>query len=199
MSTTCIAGILVGGASKRFGSPKALLELPNGRTMLERVATVASSVAQEVVILGQPPRTPPSLAPIPVLPDAEPDRGPMSGLSSLLEYAAPHWGLLLACDLPALETSVLERLLHAAADHPQADAVAFASRSDQDMYEPCCALYHPRIHQVVVGVLETGPVGLQALLRQVHTTALIPSEQEARALVDVDTTQDLDVLGDLLG
>ncbi len=199
MSATCIAGILAGGASKRLGSPKALLALPNGRTMLEQVAAAASPVAKEVVILGQPPRTPPSLASVPILPDAEPDRGPMGGLGTLLEYSAPHWGLLLACDLPALETSVLERLLQAATDHPQADAVAFGSRSDRDRYEPCCALYHPRIHQIVVGLLETGPTGLQALLRRVHTTVLTPSAQEARAFLDVDTIEDVAALGDLLG
>ena len=198
MSVSCIAGVLAGGASKRLGSPKALLELAGGGTILEHVAKVAASVAQEVVILGQPPLVPPALGSVPILPDAKADCGPMAGLCSLLEYAAPHWGLLLACDQPALEASVLERLLRTAEEEPDADAVAFASQIAHDTWEACCALYHPRVRQVVLDSLRTGATGLQSLLRKVRTRTLVPTDQEAWALSDIDTAQDLDALGDLM-
>jgi len=198
MSVTCVAGILAGGASKRFGRPKALLELAGGRTIIEHVAAVASSVAEAVVILGNAPGVPASMASVPVLPDAVPDSGPMGGLCSLLEYAAPHWALLLACDLPALQGSVLRSLLEAAGDKPDADVVAFHSEGVRNTYETCCALYHPRVHSRASDALRSGATGLQELLRQVRTYGLVPSESQARALFDIDTAQDADTLGDLL-
>ena len=187
----------MGSASKRLGRPKALLELPNGRTMLEHVVAVASSVAEQVVILGEPPAVPHSLTSVPILPDARADCGPLGGLCSLLDHAAPHWGLLLACDLPALEAPVLEHLLDTAAGIPDVDVIAFMSPGKPDTYETCCALYHTRVHPIAAEMLRTGPAGLQSLLRRVRTHPLFPSERETRALFDVDTLQDLDTLGGL--
>ncbi|MCK4660126.1 MAG: molybdenum cofactor guanylyltransferase [Phycisphaerae bacterium] len=197
MAISCIAGLLAGGASKRFGSPKALLELTPGCTMLEHVAMAASAVADEVVILGNPPTLPDSLATIPILADAAPVCGPMGGLCTLLEYCSPRWGLLLACDLPVLRTVVLQRLLQVALNHPQAEVVAFVSSVNHRVYECCCALYNPVLHPLATAALKRGETGLQHLLRVARTIALVPSPSEARALRDVDTMADLDALGDL--
>ncbi|MFH0981339.1 MAG: molybdenum cofactor guanylyltransferase [Planctomycetota bacterium] len=194
MWASCVAGVLAGGASRRFGKPKALLQLADGRTFLEHVATVAAEVAAEVVILGEPPGIPPALASVPILPDAEANSGPLGGLCALLKYAAPRWGLLLACDLPALHAGVLRRLLQAAEGDPSADALAFACRDASKSYEACCALYHARVLGTALDLLRSGSTGLQFLLQQVRSVALVPSDEEARALFDVDTPQDLDAL-----
>ena len=44
--------ILIGGQSKRMGSPKHLVELPNGKTMLEQMLDFALRTADNVVISG---------------------------------------------------------------------------------------------------------------------------------------------------
>ena len=38
--------ILIGGQSKRMGSPKHLVELPNGKTMLDMMLEFASTVGK---------------------------------------------------------------------------------------------------------------------------------------------------------
>lgn len=191
MRVPCVAGILAGGVSRRLGEPKALLELADGRTMLEHVAAAAASVAAEVVILGEPPGVPERLSGLRVLPDRVAGRGPLAGLCSLLECAAPHWGLLLACDLPRLEVSVLNTLLQTAAGQQHADAVAFVSAEDSARYEACCAAYHSRLHGTVIQYLNEDAGSLQTLLHRVRTVPLTPSRSDAAALFDVDTADDL--------
>ncbi len=44
--------LLVGGASRRFGSPKALIEL-DGETLHDRGRRVLAAVCDEVLVVGQ--------------------------------------------------------------------------------------------------------------------------------------------------
>ncbi len=92
-----IAGILVGGDSRRMRQPKALLMSPQGRTMVEHVVDAARGVADEIVLLGDSPSLPCSLEDLTILPDAKPKAGPLAGLCSLLQHARDHWSVLLAC------------------------------------------------------------------------------------------------------
>ena len=187
-AVSCTAGILVGGRSRRMGRAKALLPLPGGTTLIEHVAGVASQVAQDVVILGQLTALPAPLTHLPVLPDAEPDRGPLAGLCSLLEYARARWGLLLACDMPCLAPAVIHRILAAA--RSDVDAVAFLRDNPAEPYHACCALYHPRILPEALSELAEGRASLQGLLARVRVAALRPDPQQTPLLMNVNTPQD---------
>ncbi|MCP4589589.1 MAG: molybdenum cofactor guanylyltransferase [bacterium] len=199
MDTCCVVGVLAGGASRRFGRPKAFLELPSGATMLEHVVAVGQAVTSEVVILGSPPsakEVPDSLATVPVLPDAKTGCGPMGGLAALLDHATPRAGILLSCDLPALRAPILERLLRTAEANPDADVIAFRSLEAPSVHEACCALYHGRLRSAVADALSSGDTSLQSLLRRSRLFELIPTACEARALLDIDTPGDLELLGE---
>jgi len=188
-SATCVAGVLVGGHSRRMGRPKALLRLADGRTFLEHVASVAGEVAGEVVLLGAAAQIPPGLTGLPTLPDQTPDAGPLAGLRSLLEYAGERWTLLLACDLPRLHADVLRRLLAAAP--ADADAAAFVCDAQRGIYHACCALYHPRLKPLALQELSAGRGSLQEVLRRARVIALDPDADEARQLENMNTPEDL--------
>jgi molybdopterin-guanine dinucleotide biosynthesis protein A len=185
----CVAGVLVGGRSRRMGCSKALLALPDGRTLVEHVAGVASEVAQEVVILGRLDSIPAALARYPILPDAKPNGGPLAGLCSLLVYARERWALLLACDMPLLTTGVVERIRAQAG--PDTDAVAFWQDDRRQVYHACCAFYHPRILPEASDELTAGKGSLQNLLRRVRVAALVPEAEETCQLANVNTPEDL--------
>lgn len=132
-----IAGILVGGASRRMGRPKALLPHPSGGTFVEHVAAVAARAASEVVLLGRPPwPLPDALRGLRLLPDVEiaAGAGPLAGLGSLLRHAPQGWTLLLSCDLPHLEMGAIAALTAAIRD--DVDAVAFFEPSRFSAGEP---------------------------------------------------------------
>ena len=189
---SCVAGVLVGGQSRRMGSSKALLTLPDGGTLVEHVAGVASEVASEVVILGES-SLPAALSRYRILPDAKPNGGPLAGLCSLLEYARERWALMLACDMPRVSAGVIGRVLTKAS--PDTDAVAFWQDDRREVYHACCALYHPRILPTALEELTAGKGSLQNVLRHIRVAALLPESREACQLANVNTPEDLASLG----
>lgn len=186
-----------------MGRSKALIELPTGGTMIERAVQVARQITDEVVVLGREIRLPASLEELTVVDDEKPDGGPLAGLCSLLKCADPGWGLLLACDMPYIESAVIRRLM-AQAD-PDTDAVVFERTDRRGSYHACCALYHSRIARAPVEnraqlapafeVLFDGDASLNSLLKRIRVKAIKPTPEESRQLHNVNTPEDLAKMG----
>lgn len=106
---TCLGAILAGGASRRFGSDKALA-LWNGQSLLAHgVANLAPHV-DAIIICGRD-RGPEGIVCIPDFPAA--DLGPLGGLCAALRHAAAHGHdrvLSIGCDTPLLAPDLLARL-----------------------------------------------------------------------------------------
>lgn len=186
----CVAGVLVGGRSRRMGRSKALLPHLHGGTLVEHVARVARTLATQVFLLGHADELPASLAGIERLPDARENSGPLAGLCSLLSAAGKRWALLTACDMPNLNVSLLTRLLAHATD--DADAVAFMRADRPGTYHACCALYHPRLLPEALDELGTGKRSLQRLLGRARVAELAPDERDAAAFANVNTPSELE-------
>jgi iron complex transport system ATP-binding protein len=88
------AFILAGGKSSRMGKDKARALL-GGRTFLDRVATTARAVADEVHVIRQ---------------DVVPHRGPLGGVLTAFEEHRFARGLFLACDMPLVTVESLREL-----------------------------------------------------------------------------------------
>ncbi|MCH8880613.1 MAG: molybdenum cofactor guanylyltransferase [Planctomycetes bacterium] len=203
LPVSVVAGILAGGKSTRMGRPKALIELPTGGSMIEHTVQVARQITDEVVVLGREIRLPASLEQLTILDDEKSDGGPLAGLCSLLKCADPGWGLLLACDMPYIESAVIRRLL-AQAD-PDTDAVVFERSERRESYHACCGLYHSRIARAPVSdpaqlapapeVLFDGDASLNSLLKRIRVKALKPTPEESRQLRNINTPEDLAKMG----
>jgi molybdopterin-guanine dinucleotide biosynthesis protein A len=150
---------------------------------------VASTVAGEIVLLGDLDLNIPGLSGIARRSDPTGCVGPLAGLSSLLEYAGSRWSLLLACDMPMLTVEVLERLIQARDE--SVDAVAFRRLDHECEFHACCAAYHPRALPAVRAELSTGVGKIQNVLRAVRCMGLIPAAEEEELLVNVNTPEDL--------
>ncbi len=186
-----LAGVLVGGASRRMGRPKHLLPHPAGGTFLEYAVRLAQGVAGETVILGACAGAPAALAGLARLEDAVAGAGPLAGLCSLLAEARQRWALLLACDMPRLEASTLRALLDALRCFPDPaaiEAVAFVEQEGPRLRpHPCCALYRGTIHARALEVLRTGSGRMGELLERVSLLALAPSRAQIAQLANVNT------------
>ena len=172
-----------------MGCPKALLRLPDGRTLVEHVVEVARAVADDVYLLGEVSPWPPALAGVTALPDYVPGGGPLAGLAALLQHAPDRGGVLVACDMPRLAPAVLEQLLEQR--RAEVDAVAFWQDEPQRVFHACCALYHPRVFSQVVEELTKGKGSVQHLLRRIRVAGLTPTDTEARQLTNVNTPEEL--------
>lgn len=82
--TRILGAVLAGGASRRFGSDKALAPL-GGAPMLDHVVTTLAPQVAQVVICGR------SWGNLHTLRDASPERiGPLAGLEAALRFAAAN-------------------------------------------------------------------------------------------------------------
>lgn len=179
-----VAGVLIGGQSRRMGTCKALLRF-RGRTLVERAVCAAAEVAGEVALLGDCDLGIPAMSGMTQIADAVEAVGPMGGLCSLLEYASARWSLLLACDMPLVDAELLEHLRDFRDD--RFDAVAFRRFDGADEVHACCAIYHPRVLPIVRDALSRGDAKLQNLLMSLRCNRLVPDKCETQKLTNVNT------------
>ena len=105
--------LLLGGASRRFGAPKALARL-DGETLAERAWRVLGEVCHERLAVG---KARDELAlPFRVLDDATPVRAPMAGVVAGLRAASNELCVFLPVDCPRVSGQTLLRLAAEAAD-----------------------------------------------------------------------------------
>ena len=102
--------LLVGGASRRFGTPKALALL-DGETLADRGRRVLAQACEEVLVVGKAGELP-----FEVIDDATDVRAPISGVVAGLRAAAHDVVVFLPVDCPRITADVLRRLGEACAD-----------------------------------------------------------------------------------
>jgi molybdenum cofactor guanylyltransferase len=176
--------ILAGGRARRLGGAvKPLLEV-GGVRILDRIRSALAPLVAEIVVVGA--REDLGDIDLRVVPDLRPGLGPLAGLEAALASTARTTFLVVAGDMPFLDTGALARLL--AAD-PAADAVCFATARGAD---PLCARYARRILPRVSAHLDEGRLALQDLLVELGAVLLAPqSETERRSLTNINTVDDL--------
>ena len=134
--------ILCGGRSARMGTDKGLLTLQAAITWAQAAAAKITSLQLPVVLsvneqqlAGYSTIFPPEQL---IKDNSAIDvKGPLLGLlSAQALFPAEDW-LVLACDMPLMETSILTLLLDAYKTQT-AEAYIF---SNDDVYEPLCGIY----------------------------------------------------------
>ena len=137
------AGVVVaGGRSVRMGGrEKAVVDVA-GTPLIRRVADGLTPAVEELVVNCRADQREAiagalsGLAPTFAL-DAESDRGPVAGIATGLEATDAAYAVVVACDLPFLDTALVEYLFERAAGN---DA---AVPKPDDWFEPLHAVYRP--------------------------------------------------------
>jgi molybdopterin-guanine dinucleotide biosynthesis protein A len=105
--------LLVGGASRRFGSPKALARLGE-ETLAERAWRILGEVCEERLAVGK--TSDGQTLPFPVLDDGTEVRAALAGLVAGLSAAANDVAVVLPVDCPLVTAELLVELADACAD-----------------------------------------------------------------------------------
>jgi molybdopterin-guanine dinucleotide biosynthesis protein A len=109
-----VAGaLLVGGASSRFGSPKALARF-EGETLAERAHRVLAEAFDQVVVVGKAADG--LELPFPVLDDGSETRAAIVGVAAALRHAEAEVVVVLPTDMPFVTADLLRALAEAAED-----------------------------------------------------------------------------------
>lgn len=184
-SSATIAGVFVGGESRRMGSPKGLLTR-DGRSLVTRWLALFEGLGVPCVLVGARPEY--AHIPAVALADRPAGVGPVGGLAALLEHAAAGGfghAVTVACDMPHLDEALLARLVA----HGPAPAVA-ARRAGR--WEPFFARYDvAALRPLIVARLAEGRHDLQGLLALAGTVELSLTDEESGRLRDWDTPADV--------
>jgi molybdenum cofactor guanylyltransferase len=165
--------LLVGGASTRFGSPKALIEL-DGETLADRGRRVLGEACEEVLVVGKAGELP-----FDVIDDRAEVRAPIAGVVAGLRAAAHDVAVVLPVDCPRVTPELLRALGAACRDAavPQTGPLPGAwARSALPLLEQRLA---------------NGPY---ALYRTYDALDVVEVEVDPALVADVDTPGDLSAL-----
>lgn len=169
-----LGAILAGGASRRFGSPKALAEV-GGRRIIDRVRDVLAEAADEMMLITNEPDRFGGIA-LPMSGDRAPGLGPLAGVEAALLRASERGAsgaLCVSCDMPFLSAALLREI---ASRGDEARAVVPESGRG---IEPLGAWYPVSVRMAVSRLLASEDRSLRALLDTVETVR-IPVDEVRR-------------------
>ena len=172
------AFVLAGGASRRMGRDKALLQL-DGVPMVVRTARLAGMRGASVTVVG-PPEQYASLG-LAVVPDRWPGAGPLGGIATALGASSVDWNLILSCDLPYLTWEWLEWLIARAAE---STAQAVVPESQRGL-EPLAAMYRKNCGLPFSSALERGVRRVSEALDEILFEKVTASEWYAVSSADM--------------
>lgn len=174
--------VLIGGASRRFGSPKQEIEV-DGLRLLERSrAVLVEALGAEPIVSGGAG-----------LPDLRPGQGPLAGLESVLVHApaSVNHVLLLACDLPGVSAGLVRLLAECSS---AADVVLPLVGGRR---HPLCARWHRRTLPAIQAALDAGRRSVNRLLESLTVEELDEAALTAAGLDPHAETWNVNRPGDL--
>lgn len=133
--------ILAGGRSTRFHGEEKSLKIVRGKRMICRVIDSISGIVDEIIISVRDEEQRKRVyefipQQFPFVYDEIPDIGPLSGVYSGLRKASGDYVVILACDMPFINSDVIDLLFREAMGHDAA-----VPRRENRFLEPLHAIY----------------------------------------------------------
>lgn len=187
------AFLLAGGESRRMGRDKALLSV-GGQELLLRLAHLAAPLVTSTAVIAPPGRYEALLQPLGIeqIADLRPGQGPLAGIETALANSSSTWNLILACDMPFVDSAWLATLVGATPKQPPGVlCVASALQSEKEIQpSPLCACWHKDSLPLVTAALEQGRRRVRDLLASLNTQYLFPVHP--RLLANWNSPTDVD-------
>jgi len=171
--------LLVGGKSTRMGQSKAQLTYRDQTPEFKRLYDILSGLTDSTYLLHPADQS----YGLPHIID--PANGPLTAIHSAFQKKPESALLVIACDLPLLETGTLQHLIENR--DPNAHATSFRSTSD-NLPEPLCAIYETSIAPLIEQSLTDNQHCPRSLLKE-STTHLL-NLLKPNALLNANTPAD---------
>ncbi|MBL4754850.1 MAG: molybdenum cofactor guanylyltransferase [Flavobacteriales bacterium] len=161
MMVSLAAIILAGGFSSRMGMDKGLVPF-RGKPMIQWSIEVASSVTDHIMIIAN--QVGYEQFGHPVHHDLLIEKGPLGGIHAGLTYSNAVNNLVLACDLPMLNSAFIQHLVSEISVQHNIVVPRVGNR-----LEPLCAVYHQDCLSKIENVAQSEDLSLQGFLANSNT------------------------------
>lgn len=194
-----IGAILAGGENRRIPYIKGFLKV-DGFTIIERNLNILKDVFERVVISTNSPEIYFPLG-FPLIGDIINERGPMTGIFSILASTGADSVFVVACDMPFVKKDLIrymkERFESLSISGIKIDALIPRSKAG---FEPLVGIYTSNIRERMEESLKTGRKGLHAFLREVDTVYIEEEElkdidPEGLSFININTLEDYERIG----
>ena len=182
--------VLSGGRSRRMGTDKALLQR-DGETQLARTFSLLERHLPRVFVSTRPDQAgDQERGRFPQIVDRYEGLGPVAGILSAMEAHAEVEWLIVACDLPNVDSDAITGLL----DERDRAYPFTAYRSSYDgLPEPLCAIYGKDAARIVSGFVAEDIRCPRKIMIRSDTQLL--EQPDPRTLDNVNTPEDLAAAG----
>jgi len=186
LRTPVWACVLIGGRSRRMGTPKHLLRR-GLHTWLEHTHDVLRRSSERVVVVGTGD-LPAGMRDVVRLPDAPDAKGPMAGILSAMRWGPWVSWLVSACDLPNLSNEALDWLLSTRKPGVWATLPRLEGKSG---VEPLLAHYDFRARALMEALAAEGRFSPSSLAGLAKVRIPTPPAHLASAWENVNTPEEL--------
>lgn len=166
--------VLSGGQSTRMGQDKGLLSY-HGQPQRDNLYHMLQNVCSQVFLSVRPGQEQEVSNEVNVLVDALEVRGPLNGiLSAMQQHPQAAW-LVIACDMPLVRVSTLQKLL--VARDLTKTATAYAVQGS-DLPEPLLAIWEPGAYASALAFTQSGKTCPRKFLLNADTKLIYPDQDE---------------------
>lgn len=181
--------ILAGGQSRRMGQEKAFVKMGE-RPFIDHILHQTQMLGCKQQIITNKPFAFTWLG-VPLFADVWEREGALGGLCTALTRSPTPYTMVLACDMPLVETAVWHGLLQ---QREQAEAVIPCWKGQ---FQPFHAIYHHSCLSSLVQALADGVRSVKQALTRCHVHWVLDEEIKAwggngRCFANFNTPQDID-------
>ncbi|HXX58358.1 MAG TPA: molybdenum cofactor guanylyltransferase [Thermodesulfovibrionales bacterium] len=189
------AAILSGGENRRIPRLKSLLTV-EGRTIIERTIDVLGGVFDRVIINTNEPEYFFHFG-LPMIGDLKKERGPLTGIFSVLVATGEDSVFFVACDMPFLHEGLLRHMADAYKGSSDVDAVVPVFRG---MTEPLVGIYTKNAVAIMEGIFKEekrspGELLKRLKVRYIDEETVREIDPSGRSFVNVNTPEDYERIG----
>jgi molybdopterin-guanine dinucleotide biosynthesis protein A len=181
--------LLAGGRSARLGRDKAFLQV-NGEFLIDRILRRLGQISEELIIVADEVDRYEQFEAM-VITDIYPGKGALGGIFSGLTRASNHHSLVVACDMPFLNVSLLRYMQGVAADYdvviPRVGGLTEALHA---IYSKNCLPFMER--QLQMGDLRIVHFFPQVRVRYVGQAEMETFDPEHLSFFNINSQEDLD-------
>jgi len=165
--------VLAGGKSSRLGQDKTALEI-QGQTLLQRTATLLLRHCDQVFISTR--STDMADCGFEIILDATERIGPLGGITTALSRISGPL-LVLACDLPFMDSATLQKLINFHASKPASAVLTTFQQVQTGFIESLVAIYEPDSLALLNQGIANKLYKLSRIIPE-HQRHLLPYDQE---------------------